>query len=113
MNYDTAHKLAQEIKASDEYKEYKEASDKIKDNETTMSLLKDYHKLQIEVQSMMYTGKKNEETISRFQKVGELLQMNKDASQFLMAEYKLNTVISDIYKIIADAADIDLSALED
>lgn len=113
MTYDTAYKLAEEIKNSDEYKEYETAHDKVKENETTMSLLKDYRKLQIEIQSMMYTGNKDEEKISRFQKLGELLQMNNDASNFLIAEYKLNTVIGDIYKIIADAANIDLSMLED
>ena len=52
MNYDTANKLAQELKNSEEYRQYRELADKIKENETTVALLKDYHKLQIEVQSM-------------------------------------------------------------
>lgn len=113
MNYDTAHKLAQELKASEEYTEYSAALEKIKGDSTTMALIKDYHKLQIEIQSMMYTGNKDEEKLEKFKKLGELLQMNKDASNYLIAEYKLNTVVGDIYKIIADAVDIDLSALED
>lgn len=112
MTYDTAYKLAQEIKTCDEHKEYKRALEKIQGNETTMALLKDYHKLQVEIQSMMYTGNKDEEKISHFQKLGELLQMNEDASAFLIAEYKLNMIISDIYKIVAEAADVDLSMLE-
>ncbi|MBQ9950255.1 MAG: YlbF family regulator [Clostridia bacterium] len=113
MNYDTAHRLAGEIKESPEYKEYTEALDKIKDDSTTMSLLRDYHKLQIEIQSMAYTGKEDNETVERFRKLSELLQMNKDVVQFLIAEYKLNTIVGDIYKIIAEAANVDLSALED
>ena len=40
-----------------------------------------------------------------FQKIGELLQLNQDASAFLFAEYRLNRVVSDIYKIIAEAID--------
>ena len=112
MTYDTAYKLAKEIGSCDEYMDYQKALEKVKSNETTMSLLKEYHRLQVELQSMMYTGNKDEEKISRFQKLGELLQMNSDASEFLIAEYKLNTIISDIYKIIADAANIDLSMLE-
>ena len=47
------------------------------------------------------------------QKIGELLQLNQDASAFLFAEYRLNRVVSDIYKIIAEAIDVDLGALEE
>lgn len=112
MTYDTAYKLAQEIKSCDEHKEYIAALEKVKANETTMALLKDYHKMQVEIQSMMYTSNKDDAVIEKFQKIGELLQMNKEASDFLIAEYKLNTVIGDIYKILADAAGIDLSMLE-
>ena len=38
--------------------------------------------------------------------------MNREASDYLIAEYRLNRVVSDIYKIIADAIDLDLSMLE-
>ena len=113
MTYDTAYKLADEIKASAEYREYTEARDRIKDNSATMALIKEYHKLQIEVQSQAYTNKRDDEAVRKLQKLGELLQMNNDASAYLIAEYKIHSIISDIYKIIADVADIDLSALED
>lgn len=112
MTYDTAIKLADELKNCEEFKSFKALAEKVKGNETTMSLLKEYHRLQIEVQSMMYTGEHNDEKMERMKKLGELLQMNRDASEYLMAEYRLNTVIGDIYKIIADAVDIDLGMLE-
>ncbi|MFR3363266.1 MAG: YlbF family regulator [Christensenellales bacterium] len=51
--------------------------------------------------------------MQRLQKIGELLQLNQDASAFLFAEYRLNRVVSDIYKIIAEAIDVDLGALEE
>ena len=54
-----------------------------------------------------------DETMQRLQKIGELLQLNQDASAFLFAEYRLNRVVSDIYKIIAEAIDVDLGALEE
>ncbi|NLB61410.1 MAG: YlbF family regulator [Clostridiales bacterium] len=112
MTYDTAKKLAQELKDSEEYKEFRASSEKVKENETTVALLKDYHKLQIEVQSMAYTGKKDDEKIEQLKKVGELLQMNREASDYLIAEFRLNRVVSDIYKIIAEAIELDLSMLE-
>ena len=112
MTYDTAIKLADELKNSEEYKSFKALADKVRGNETTVALLKEYHSLQIEVQSMMYTGEKDQSKIERLQKLGEVLQLNPDASEYLMAEFRLNTVIGDIYKIIADAVEIDLSMLE-
>ena len=74
---------------------------------------KEYHKLQLAAQAAMVSGKKDDETMQRLQKIGELLQLNQDASAFLFAEYRLNRVVSDIYKIIAEAIDVDLGALEE
>ena len=61
---------------------------------------------------MAYTGKKDDEKIEQLKKVGELLQMNREASDYLIAEFRLNRVVSDIYKIIAEAIELDLSMLE-
>ena len=41
MTYDTAKKLAQELKDSEEYKEFRASSEKVKENETTVAQLKD------------------------------------------------------------------------
>ena len=38
--------------------------------------------------------------------------MDKDASAFLMAEYRMNQMLGDVYKILAEAIDVDLSGLE-
>ena len=50
--------------------------------------------------------------MERLQKIGEVLQLNRDASDFLLAEYKLNVMLGDVYKILAEAIDIDLGMLE-
>ena len=41
-----------------------------------------------------------------------MLGLDKDASAFLMAEFRLNRMLGDVYKILAEAIDVDLSALE-
>ena len=110
MVYDKANELAKLLKESDEFREYKTTKEKAFENDTTASLIKEYHKLQ---QAAMVSGKKDDETLQRLQKIGELLQLNQDASAFLFAEYRLNRVVSDIYKIIAEAIDVDLGALEE
>lgn len=113
MTYDKANELAKEIAESEEYKQYSEAKDAVMQNETTVSLLKEYRKLQMKAQAAIVSGKNDDESIERLQKLGELLQMNKDASAYLFAEYRLNRMLGDIYKILADAVDIDLSMLEE
>ncbi len=113
MVYDKANELAKDIQASDEYKAYTAAKDKAMQNETTVSLLKEYHKLQYAAQAAMVAGKQDDESLERLQKLGELLQMDRDASDFLIAEYQLNRMLGDIYKILAEAVEVDLSMLED
>ena len=113
MVYDKANELARLLKESDEFKEYKAAKEKAFANETTASLVKEYHKLQLAAQAAMVSGKKDEDTMQRLQKIGELLQLDKDASVYLSEEYRLNRTVSDVYKIIAEAIDVDLGALEE
>ena len=45
------------------------------------------------------------------QKIAALLQFNPDASAYLLAEFRFQKMLSDIYKILADAAGIDLDML--
>ena len=113
MVYDKANELAQDIKNSEEYREFKATKEKAFENQTTASLIKEYHKLQITAQAAMVTGNKDDDSMQRLQKIGELLQMNHDASAFLMAEYRLNRMVSDIYKILAEAIEVDLGMLEE
>ena len=87
MVYDKANELAKLLKESDEFREYKTTKEKAFENDTTASLIKEYHKLQLAAQAAMVSGKKDDETMQRLQKIGELLQLNQDASAFLFAEY--------------------------
>jgi len=110
--YDKANELARLLKQSDEYAQYKAARERAFENEATASLVREYHKLQIAAQAALISGRKDDETMERMQRIGEVLQMNPEASAFLFAEYRLNSMISDIYKILAEAIDVDLGALE-
>jgi len=111
--YDKANELARLIKNSAEFTDYKQAKEKAYQNETTAALIKEYHKLQLSAQAAMVAGRKDDELLERFQKIGEILQLNQDASAYLMAEFRLNRMVSDIYKILAEAIEVDLGALEE
>lgn len=105
--YDKANELAAMIKNCDEYKEYKALKDELFADEGTKKLITDYKKLQLEGQAAYLTGKEvPPELMEKLQKLGEVLQFNPKINSFFAAEYKLNTLVSDIYKIIGDACGI-------
>lgn len=112
--YDTANKLAKEIQDSAEYKEYKELKEKVTANEQTNSLLKDYKKLQFEAQAAMMAGSEpNAESMDKLKKLGEVLAFNHEVTEFFAAEYKFQTLVSDVYNIIGNACDLGLDFLKE
>jgi len=112
MVYDTAHRLAAELKASEEYGTYAKARELAMENATTRALIDEYNKLQIRAQAAMINGDRDNEAVKKLQKIGELLQFDQTASAYLMAEFRLKRMLGDVYKILADAVDVDLGALE-
>ncbi len=112
--YDKAHELAKEIQNCEDYKVYAKLKEEVTADEKTKALLKDYKKLQMEAQASYLTGKEpSEETMEKIKKLGEVLQFNKNVTEFFAAEYKFQTLISDVYKIIGDAVDMGLDFLKE
>ncbi len=102
--YDTANRLAQEIKDSSEYKEYKKLKDEIHNNPEKKQKVEDFEKLRYEVQLMEYTGeKKDEEKNKKLQEMYATLVQNKDIKEYFDLEVKFNIMIADVNKIIAEA----------
>ncbi|MDD4075058.1 MAG: YlbF family regulator [Eubacteriales bacterium] len=110
--HDKARELAAALHESEEYAQYSKAREAAFENATTKDLLKQYRKMQTQAQAAMIAGKKDEEAMQRLQHMGEILQMDAKAAAYLMAEYRLSTLLSDVYKILGEAIDLDLSALE-
>jgi cell fate (sporulation/competence/biofilm development) regulator YlbF (YheA/YmcA/DUF963 family) len=112
MVYDTAKLLAGELKESIEYREFSAAKARAMENSTTRSLIEEYNKLQIRSQAAMIAGDRESESLKKLQKIGELLQFDADASAYLLAEFRLKRMLGDVYKILAEAVDVDLGPLE-
>ncbi|NLI55212.1 MAG: YlbF family regulator [Clostridiales bacterium] len=112
MVYDTAKLLAGELKNSVEYREFTVAKARAMENNTTRALIDEYNKLQIRSQAAMIAGERENDSLKRLQKIGELLQFDSDASAYLMAEFRLKRMLGDVYKILAEAVDVDLGPLE-
>ena len=102
--YDTANKLAQEIRASDEYTSYKRLKDKLMGNGETKTKLEEFEKLRYEIQLMQYTGEqKDEEKNKKLQEMYSVLVQDKEIKEYFDLEVKFNVMIADINKIIAEA----------
>lgn len=102
--YDTANRLASEIKESEEYVNYKMAKQALSLNSELKSKIENFDKLRYELQlEMMQTGKNNEEKNVQLQKEYADLVENPDAKKFFETETKFNILIADVNKIIGEA----------
>ena len=101
--YDTANKLAQEIKQSEEYLTYKMAKEAINLNVELKNKIDEFEKARYEAQIIaLQTGKDNDEKMKHVQELyGQLIQ-NQEASKFFDAEMKFNILIADVNKIIGE-----------
>ena len=110
--YDQAHALARALKESEEYREYMRLKETAYDDGTNKALLDEYKRLQFRMQAKLAAGESMPgEDMQRLQQIGALLQFNPDASAFLMAEFRFQRMLSDIFKILADVAGVDLDML--
>ena len=104
MVYDTANKLAEEIKNSEEYITYQMAKQAINLNYELKKQIDEFEKARYEAQIIaLQTGKDDELKLRRVQELyGQLIQ-NQEASKYFDAEVKFNVMIADINKIIGQA----------
>ena len=110
--YDQAHALARALKESEEYREFTRLKETAYDDGTNKALLDEYKRLQFRLQAKIAAGETlPEDDMQRLQQIGALLQFNPDVSAYLMAEFRYQRLLSDIFKILADTAGVDLDML--
>ena len=101
--YDTANKLAQEIKQSEEFLTYQIAKQAINLNFELKQKIDEFEKARYEAQIVaLQTGKNDENKMKHVQALyGELIQ-NEEASRYFDAEMKFNLLIADVNRIIGE-----------
>ena len=110
--YDKAHDLARAIRESEEYQGYQQAREVAMANDTQKALLDEFAKLQYQLQMQMASGRAPDaELMERMQKLSAVLQLSREAGAYLLAQMRLQQMLADIYKILGEAADIDLDVL--
>ena len=102
--YDTANRLASEIKQSEEYANYKMAKETLNLNQDLKKKIGEFEQARYEAQiTAMQTGKNDEEKIKKMQELYAELIENPEAVKYFDAETKFNVVIADVNKIIGEA----------
>ena len=102
--YDTANRLASEIKESEEYVNFKMAKQAINLNPDLKKKLDEFEKARYDEQvAMLQTGKQDDEKIKKVQEIYTELIQQDEAKKYFNAELKFNVLIGDVNRIIAES----------
>lgn len=102
--YDTANKLASEIRTSEEYMNFKEAKKRLDSNNELKEKINEFEKMRYEVQVLAMQGKDVEEEKNRkLQEMYSILIQNKEIKEYFDLEVKFNVMLADVNKIIAES----------
>ena len=106
--YDTANKLAEEIRNSKQYKDLKKAKEEIMANSEKRQMVIDFEELKKEIQLMEMQKQKNEpideeKKKEKLAKMYNVLIENKDIKEYFDYEIAFNQLMVDINKIIGNS----------
>lgn len=102
--YDTANKLASEIKNSAEYLDYKKAKEALESNAELKKKVDEFEKTRYEVQVLAMQGKEvEEEKNKKLQEMYAILVEEKEIKEYFDLEVKFNVMLADVNKIIAES----------
>ena len=102
--YDTANRLATEIKQSEEYLNYKKAREALALNPDLKKKIGEFEVARYDAQlTQMQMGKEDEEKTNKMKELyAELIQID-DAKKYFDTEMKFNILLTDVNKIIGEA----------
>ena len=112
--YDQAHQLATAIKESEECKQYNAVRKKLEANPELESAVKDFMKKQFEFQTNQLMGKElDQEEFMKLQQLSAVLMQDPLTSEYFQCQMRFSTMMSDVYKIVGDAADFGMGPMGD
>ncbi|MDR0978800.1 MAG: YlbF family regulator [Lachnospiraceae bacterium] len=102
--YDKVNELAQAIKESKEYNDYKKIKDEVYADEQMKQKIDEFEKLRYEVQLLSIQGEKqDEEKMKKLQELYSMLMENTKVKDFFDVQVRFNIMLADINKIIGDS----------
>ncbi|MGL4913524.1 MAG: YlbF family regulator [Romboutsia sp.] len=101
---DIATKLANEIKNSKEYKDFKKSMNEVKKDKECEKLLKDYRAVQMQVQNHAIRNQQlDKRIISKVDNIQRKVASNKKLCDYLNSEQRFTLMMDGINKILAQA----------
>lgn len=101
--YDKIHELVKSLKETEEYKEFISLKNKIKADEKSYSMLKDFKERQQKHQfEYINTGKLNEENQASLENLYSIIIQNEDMRKLLECEMRINVLLADMQKIVGE-----------
>lgn len=106
--YDTANKLSQEIKNSEQYRLLKKSKNELFSNPEKKKMIEEFEQLKQEVQIMEIKRENNQEIDEEDKKIKlaklyNVLVENKEIKDYFDYEIAFNKLMYDVNKIIGDA----------
>ena len=102
--YDTVNKLAQEIRESEEYKNFKKYKEIVKADNETNEMIKKFEALRYELQIAAMQGLEvNKDKEKELQEVYAKLLAIENVKEYFDSEFKFNILLADVNKIIGDS----------
>lgn len=110
--YDQANMLARTIRECEDCRAYRRLREEIEADETALALLREYKKLQMQLQLAAMAGAEVKDAdTQRFEQIGALLFAGENTSRFLLLEMRLQQMMADVFKTLSDAAGLDMPAV--
>ena len=105
--YEEAHNLSKAIKESEEYKQYKAAYDKIKENPELDKMMKDFMEKQIQMQTKQMLGEEvPQDMMQNIQKLTEIVTADPAAAQYLQCQMRFSIMMQDVYNILGETVNL-------
>ena len=102
--YDTANKLAEEIKSSEEYESFKKIKNELENNIELKNKIKEFEQKRQQMQMLTIQGiDPTQEKAQEIQNMYTELLKDEKAKEYFETEMKFSVLIADVNKIIGDA----------
>ena len=101
--YDKLYDLTNAIKSSAEFQRYKYAAEKVEQNPTHSQMLKDYLKVQMQIQMAKMMGTEPpQEVVEQFNMLYTAVSPIESIGEFMQAQAYFSSIVDDIMKAITD-----------
>ena len=111
--YDKAHELANVLKTSKEFTDFKAAKEIVEKDEKTKEMVYDFKKKQFELQTEHFSGKEpDKEKVANLHNLYNILIANPEISRYFETEYIFSQMISDVYKIVGESVEMDFDFMK-